>query len=108
MRRGDIWTAAGAGYLSKPRPVIVVQDDTCRHFDSVIVCLLTTDAHSERFSTRVRISPSAENGLETISYAMTDKLVTLKSSRLGRCVGHLSARDLEAVSSQMARVLGLG
>ena len=28
MKRGEIWTmAGGSGYASKPRPVVIVQDD---------------------------------------------------------------------------------
>jgi len=42
LRRGDIATAAGGVYASKPRPVIVIQDDLFAATDSVTVCPLTT------------------------------------------------------------------
>ena len=44
MRRGEIWIAsAGSGYLGKPRPVIVIQDDRIDATASVTVCAMTTD-----------------------------------------------------------------
>ena len=45
MRRGEIWTvAAGSGYAGKPRPVVIVRDDSFDATDSVTVCAFTTDA----------------------------------------------------------------
>ena len=44
MRRGDIWTVAGGkGYADKPRPVVIVQDDSFNATASVTVCGFTTD-----------------------------------------------------------------
>ena len=43
MKRGEIWTMAGGpGYASKPRPVVIVQDDAFTARDSIVVCLITT------------------------------------------------------------------
>ena len=45
MKRGEIWTMAGGpGYASKPRPVLIVQDDAFAARNSVTVCLITSDA----------------------------------------------------------------
>ena len=44
MRRGEIWTAAaGSGYVGKPRPVVIMQDDRFDATGSVTVCAMTTD-----------------------------------------------------------------
>lgn len=107
MRRGEVWTAAGSGYLSKPKPVVIIQSDEFRDFDSLVVCLLTTQERLEGSQTRVRIEPSMDNGLDVVSYAMTEKIVTLRAERLGRRVGILSAHDMDAISRQIAIVLGL-
>ena len=45
MRRGEIWTAAGvSGYVGKPRPVVIIQDDRFDATGSVTVCAFTIDA----------------------------------------------------------------
>ena len=44
MRRGDIWTASGGhDYAGKPRPVVIVQDDSFDATASITVCAFTTD-----------------------------------------------------------------
>jgi len=44
VRRGDICIVAGAGgYASKPRPVVIVQDDSFDATDSVTFCRFTTN-----------------------------------------------------------------
>jgi hypothetical protein len=44
VRRGEIWTAIdGSGYVGKPRPVVIVQDDRFDATALVTVCAFTTD-----------------------------------------------------------------
>jgi mRNA-degrading endonuclease toxin of MazEF toxin-antitoxin module len=51
MRRGDIWTVAGGkDYAGKPRPVVIVQDDSFDATDSITVCPFTTDKTEPRYS----------------------------------------------------------
>ena len=42
MKRGDIWTVAGdKDYAGKPRPVVIVQDDSFDATDSISICAFT-------------------------------------------------------------------
>ena len=66
-----------------------------------------TSYESGDISTRVRIEPSSENGLQKVSYVMTDKIVTVDKSMLGKRVGVLSDDDMLAVSEQLRAILGL-
>ena len=106
MRRGDIWTVAADGYASKPRPVIIIQSDRIDRFDSVVTVLLTT-YDSTDIPTRVRIQPSEGNGLNKVSWAMTDKIVTVKRSTLGTLVGRVDDETMREIGRQLAVVLGL-
>ena len=106
MKRGEIWTLQDKHYASKARPVVVIQSDKHDSFDSVILCLFTS-YESGDISTRVRIEPSSENGLQKVSYVMTDKIVTVDKSMFGKRVGVLSDDDMLAVSEQLRAILGL-
>lgn len=106
MKRGEIWTLQDKSYASKPRPVVVVQSDKHTSFDSIILCLFTTYESGE-VGTRVRIEPSSENGLQKESFVMTDKIVTVDKTLLGRRIGILSDADMAAVSEQLKVILGL-
>lgn len=86
--------------------MVVIQSDKHDSFDSVILCLFTS-YESGDISTRVRIEPSSENGLQKVSYVMTDKIVTVDKSMLGKRVGVLSDDDMLAVSEQLRAILGL-
>jgi mRNA interferase MazF len=43
MRRGEIWTVAGGKDAGKPRPVVMVQDNSFDATDSITICAFTTD-----------------------------------------------------------------
>ena len=44
MRRGDVWTVAGAkDYAGKARPVVILQDDSFDGTESITICAFTTD-----------------------------------------------------------------
>jgi mRNA interferase MazF len=49
---------------------------------------------SENISTRVKVKPSFENGLKKTSYVMTEKIVTVEKSLLGKLVGCLSSKTM--------------
>jgi mRNA interferase MazF len=68
--------AGGPGYASKPRPVVIVQDDAFAARDSVTVCLITTDP-ADLPVFRIEVDPTAENGLKAISRLMVDKVTTV-------------------------------
>ncbi|MDF7665612.1 type II toxin-antitoxin system PemK/MazF family toxin [Bifidobacterium sp. ESL0745] len=52
----------------------------------MVTCLLTS-YDSQDMPTRVRIEPSTRTGLNKVSYAMTDKIVTVSRELLGKKIG---------------------
>ena len=107
MKRGELWTiAGGSGYTSKPRPVVIVQDDAFTARDSVTVCLITTDP-SDLPVFRVPVEPTTENGLRAPSRLMVDEVTTVPRSRLGQCIGHLADDDLLRLNRSLLVFLGL-
>ena len=106
MRRGEVWTLHDEGYASKARPAVIVQSDRHASFGSVILCLLTS-FESEAIETRVKIEPTATNGLLRDSYVMTDKIVTVDRALPGERIGELSAAEMEGVSEQLRAMLDL-
>jgi mRNA interferase MazF len=63
MRRGEVWTAAGAaGSAGEPRPVAIVRDDRFDQTASVTVCAFPTDP-TDAPLLRLPVEPSERNGL---------------------------------------------
>jgi len=107
VKSGELWTmAGGSGYASKPRPVVIVQDDAFTARDSVTVCLITTDP-SDLLVFRVPVEPTTENGLRAASRLMVDKVTTVPKSRLGQRIGRLADVDLLRLNRSLLVFLGL-
>lgn len=99
MKRGEVWTVAGGGdYAGKPRPALIIQDDSFAHTQSVTVCLFTTDATDAPLM-RIVVAPDPANGLRELSRLMIDKLTTVPRARLGVRLGRVD----DAVLTQVAR-----
>ncbi|HEX5946732.1 MAG TPA: type II toxin-antitoxin system PemK/MazF family toxin [Acidimicrobiales bacterium] len=107
MRRGEIWTAAaGSGYVGKPRPVAIVQDDRFDATDSVTVCAFTTDPTDAPLF-RLQIEPDEVNGLQAPCSLMVDKIATVPRSKLGYHVGRLSDEEMVRLGRAILVFLGL-
>jgi mRNA interferase MazF len=96
MPRGDVIVAAGAGYAGK-RPCVVLQADEFSATDSVTVCLLSAEAVDAPLL-RVPIAPAAANGLRKPSWAMIDKIMTLRRANVAQTIGRLSADEMAQIS----------
>jgi mRNA interferase MazF len=108
MRRGDVVTVAASGDYGKPRPAVIVQSGAFPPaHPSVIVCQMTSELVDVEF-TRLKIDPSAENGLRVPSQIMVDKPATVHRNRIGSRIGRLSARDLSRLDVALTWVMGLG
>jgi len=89
LKRGEIWTAAGAPeYAGKPRPFVIVQDEGLDILASVTVCGFTSDP-TETPIFRVLIAPSDLNQLKVPSRIMVDKVTTIPATKLGYRIGRL-------------------
>ena len=107
MERGDVWTCLYEGYASKPRPVLIVQDNAVSgQFGSTVMCLIKSFV-SDDIPTRVRIEPSPANGLLKTSWIATEKIMAVPVSALKNKVGQLSKSDMQKVSESLRKVLGL-
>lgn len=107
MNRGEIWTAsAGSGYVGKPRPVVIVQDDRFDATASVTVCAFTTDP-TDAPLIRLLIEADEVTGIRESSRLMIDKITTISRSKLGERIGQLSDDDMIRLSRALVVFLGL-
>jgi mRNA interferase MazF len=106
VRRGEIWTPAGGVYASKPRPVVVIQDDRFDETDSVTVCPMTITLVDAPLI-RIPVEPTTANGLRHPSHIMIDKVTTTRRSRVQERLGALSREDLVRVERSLLVFFGL-
>jgi mRNA interferase MazF len=106
VRRGEIWTATGGVYATKPRPVVIAQDDRFDATDSVTVLPMTT-ALVEAPLLRVLVEPTTINGLDRASHVMIDKITTTRRTKVQAQLGTLSREDMVRIERSLLVFLGL-
>jgi mRNA interferase MazF len=107
MRRGDIWTIAGGkDYAGKPRPAVIMQDDSFDGTDSITLCAFTTD-ETDAPLFRLVIEPNERNGLRARCRLMADKITTIPKTKIGDRIGRLDDEDLLRLNRAVLVFLGL-
>jgi mRNA interferase MazF len=107
MRRGDIWTVAGGKDCSgKPRPVVIVQDDSFDATDSITICAFTTD-ETDAPLVRLPVEPNERNGLRAACRLMVDKITTVSKTKVGARIGRLDDEEILRLNQAVLVFLGL-
>jgi mRNA interferase MazF len=107
VKRGEIWTVAGAGdYSGKPRPAVIIQDDRFSAIESITVCPFTTNSTSAQLF-RVPVEPMEASGLVQASWLMVDKLATVPRTKLGHRVGYLDEGTILRLNRAITAFLGI-
>lgn len=106
MNRGELWTAADGAYASKPRPVLIMQDDRFGATDSVVVIPLTTQVIDATLA-RVPVVADDLSGIAQDSYAMVDKVTTVRRTRLGERIGRVTASQMVHIERALLVLLGI-
>jgi mRNA interferase MazF len=107
LKRGEVWTVAGAkDYSGKPRPVVIVQDDQFDVTASITVCPFTTNP-ADAPLLRLPVQPSEGNGLREACRLMVDKITTVPRTKMGKHVGQLAPEDMVRLNRAMLVFLGI-
>ncbi len=98
-QRGDIVLCAdGRGdYTSKPRPVVIVQNtDYIEGMESITVCPISSILSAA--SVRVRLKANDATGLKSTSEVETDKITTIRVTRLNEKIGEVAEKELNKIN----------
>ena len=102
-----MWTVSGGNdYAGKPRPAVIVQDDSFDATDSITICAFTTDPTDAPLF-RLVVEPNERNGLRSACRLMVDKITTVPKTKLGAQVGRLDDEDMVRLNQAMTVFLGL-
>jgi len=107
VKRGEIWTVAGGkDHAGKPRPALILQDDSFDMTDSITICAFTTDPTDAPLF-RLVVEPSKSNGLRAVCRLMVDKITTAPRSRIGKRIGRLADEDIMRLNRAALVFLGI-
>ena len=85
--------SGGQDYAGKPRPAVILQDDSFDATNSITICAFTTD-ETDAPLFRLPIQPNAGNGLNAPCRLMVDKITTVSKAKIGARVGRLDDEDI--------------
>ncbi len=105
MNRGELWTVSGGVYAAKPRPALIIQDDLFSTTESVVIVPLTTMAVADAVVARVAVPVGS--GTAQPSFAMVDKITTVRRSNLGTRIGRVSIALMKEIERSVMVFLGL-
>lgn len=106
MKRGDLVTVALQGDFGKPRPALIIQSNLFAGHPSVTILPLTSDLRETPIF-RVRVMPSATNGLLAPSDVMVDKLHTVARDKIRATIGRIGNEHLIEIERAVAVWLGI-
>lgn len=104
MNRGELWTVSGCVYAAKPRPALIIQDNLFSATESVVVIPLTTTMADAPIA---RIAIPTTTGIAQPSFAMIDKITTVRRSNIGVRVGRVSTTLMADIERSLMVFLGL-
>jgi mRNA interferase MazF len=105
VRRGDLITIALNGDYGKPRPALVVQSNSLLETDSVLVCLVTSEAHVAPLY-RLSVPANETTGLRTISQIMVEKIMAVRRDRCGPTIGRVDDATMLTLNRLLTLVVG--
>jgi len=101
---GDIVLAAGGTYSSKPRPVLIFQNDAWPTGESTIVIPFTSQEDGSAHY-RVVVAPDGTNGLDRRCWLEIDKLGAIRTAWLGKYVGRLDDEKLSVCATLVRELM---
>ncbi|WP_327343658.1 type II toxin-antitoxin system PemK/MazF family toxin [Mycolicibacter icosiumassiliensis] len=96
---------SGGVYAAKPRPALIIQDDLFSTTESVVIVPLTTMAVADAVVARVAVPVGS--GTAQPSFAMVDKITTVRRSNLGTRIGRVSIALMKEIERSVMVFLGL-
>ena len=104
MTRGEIWTVSGGVYAAKPLPALIIQDDLFGATESIVVIPLTTTVADAPIA---RVAMPTTTGITQPSFAMIDKITTVRRANLGTRIGCVPITLIAEIERSLMVFLGL-
>jgi mRNA interferase MazF len=107
MRRGNVVTVAMQGDFGKPRPALILQSDVFSDIHATVTVALISSEIVQAPIFRLDIEPDESNGLSLQSQVQIDKIMSIRSEKIGSVIGSLNDAMMVRVNRTLALWLGL-
>ena len=108
--RGEIWLATLDPTIGREqagtRPALIVSDDFFNQSHAELVVALPITSKNKGIRSHVPVAPP-EGGLNALSYIKCEDVRSISWQRLGRRLGKVSAKTMDAVEQRLRIILAL-
>jgi mRNA interferase MazF len=95
------------GDFGKPRPALVLQSDVFSDIHATVTVALISSEIKQAPIFRLDIEPNEANGLTRPSQVQIDKIMSIRSEKIGSVIGELNDVMMVRVNRALALWLGL-
>jgi mRNA interferase MazF len=95
------------GDFGKPRPALVLQSDVFSDIHATVTVALISSEIVQAPIFRLDIEPNEANGLTRPSQVQIDKIMSIRSEKIGSVIGELNDVMMVRVNRALALWLGL-
>lgn len=108
FKRGDIVILNLNNNVGKPRPALIIQNDILNEcLKTTVLIPFTSDLHQEVDTFRYIIKKLDENGLQSDSQLMIDKISQIRISQIKATIGKVDKKQIREIESRLLAVLGI-
>jgi mRNA interferase MazF len=107
MKRGNVVMVAMQGHFGKPRPALILQSDVFTDIHATVTVALISCEIVQAPIFRLDIEPNKANGLTRPSQVQIDKIMSIRSEKIGSVIGELNDVMMVRVNRALALWLGL-
>jgi len=107
MKRGNVVTVVMQGDFGKPRPALILQSDVFSNIHATVTIALISSQMIEAPIFRLDVQPDEANGLTRPSQVQIDKIMSIRSEKIGAVIGELNDVMMVRVNRALALWLGL-
>jgi mRNA interferase MazF len=107
MKRGNVVTVVMQGDFGKPRPALILQSDVFSNIHATVTIALISSQMIEAPIFRLDVEPDEVNGLTRPSQVQIDKIMSIRSEKIGAVIGELNDVMMVRVNRALALWLGL-
>jgi len=86
---------------------VVIQSDLFANHTTVTVLPVTSTMTAASPLFRLRLVPSADNGLQASSNVMVDRTMSVRPNKIGDTIGRLGDADMLRINRALALFLGI-
>jgi mRNA interferase MazF len=95
------------GDFGKPRPALILQSDVFSDIHATVTVALISSEIVQAPIFRLDIEPDESNGLSLQSQVQIDKIISIRSEKIGLVIGSLNDAMMVRVNRALALWLGL-